>query len=58
MAVDVESAEFEALHWKPTGQLRWFRPKGCSDNEKELQILWERVTGEREWQKVGTCLED
>lgn len=58
MVVDLEAVERESLCWKPTRELRWFRPKGCDDTEIVLQQLWERVTGERSWHVVPTCLED
>lgn len=58
MALDVEGAQLEAMLWKPTGQIRWRRPKGCTDNECVLEQLYERVTGERDWQPVPTLLED
>ena len=58
MPLDLEGAELEGVLWKPTGELRWRRPKGCSDNELVLEILWERATGERQWRPVPTLLED
>ena len=58
MAINTDALEIEALYWRPTGEMRWFRPPGASDHEKELQVLWERVTGERAWRTVPTCLAD
>lgn len=58
MPVDLEGAQLEALYWKPTGELRWFRPPRGTDNDRVLQQLWERVTGERSWRDVPTCLAD
>ena len=56
--VDLEACEIEGWMWKPTGELRWFRPKGGNDNDIRLEQLWERVTGERRWRVVQTILED
>jgi hypothetical protein len=52
MAVDLEGAEIEAMMWKPTGELRWFNDEPGSG--AQLQQLWERVTGERQWRPVPT----
>ena len=58
MVIDVAGSELEALMWKPTNELRWFRPIGATDTEVILQALWERVTGERQWRDVPTVLAD
>lgn len=58
MPLDMGQIEIEAMMWKPTGELRWRRPKGCDDNEKVLEQLFERVTGERRWQTIPTLLDD
>lgn len=58
MPLDLEGAELEGLMWKATGELRWWRPYRGSDNDFELQQLWERVTGEREWRIVPKIMED
>lgn len=58
MPIDLNAVEIEAMYWKPTGEMRWRRPKGCDDNERILELLWERVTGERSWRSVPTLLED
>lgn len=58
MAIDLEGAELEGMMWKATGQIRWHRPKGGTDNDTQLEMLWERVTGEREWRVVPTILDD
>lgn len=58
MPIDMEAVEIEAMMWKPTGELRWYRPSGRDDAEKVLQQLYERVTGERTWRAVETCLAD
>jgi len=58
VVIDLEAAEHEALCWKPTGELRWFRPKYGTDNDLILQQLWERITGEREWREVPKCFAD
>jgi hypothetical protein len=55
--IDIEGAKLEDLMWKPTGELRWFRPWNGNDNDFELQVLWERVTGERQWRPVPKALE-
>ena len=55
---DKDAAKIEAAMWLATGQLRWRRPRRGSDTDKVLEVLWERVTGEREWRPVGTFLED
>ena len=56
--LDNEEVELENFLWKATGELRWRRPKGGTDNDLILEILWERVTGERHWQPIPTLLED
>jgi hypothetical protein len=56
--INMMEIEAEQRFWEPTAHLRWFRPPGCDDNERVLQQLWERVTGEREWRTVPTCLAD
>ena len=56
--LDLEAVRLEDMLWSCTPQLRWYRPKGGNDNEIVLQQLWERVTGERAWRTVQTCLED
>jgi hypothetical protein len=56
--IDMDGFLLEQAMWKPTGELRWRRPKGADDNERVLEQLWERVTGERSWKTVGTMLED
>ena len=58
MPIDIEDIEIEQMLWKPTGELRWFRPPGGNDNDLQLQQLWERVTGERAWRLVPTVLAD
>jgi hypothetical protein len=58
MPIDVEGAELEGFLWKPTGEMRWYRPKHADDTQLQLQVLWERATGEREWRPVPTFLED
>lgn len=58
MTIDVEGAELEGMLWKPTGELRWHRPKNGHDTDIVLEILWERATGERQWRPVQTVLED
>ena len=58
MAIDLEGAELESFLWKPTGELRWHRPKHGHDTDMKLEILWERATGERQWRPVPTFLED
>lgn len=58
MSIDIEGAELEGFLWKPTGELRWYRPRGGNDNDIRLEVLWERATGERQWRIVQTILED
>lgn len=58
MSIDLEGAELEGLMWKPSGELRFYRPKGGNDMDIRLEQLWERVTGERSWRPVRTILED
>lgn len=58
MAIDIESVELEGFLWSATGELRWYRPKGGSDNDIRLEVLWERATGERQWRPVQTMMED
>lgn len=58
MPLDLEGAELEGMLWKPTGEMRWHRPKGGNDTDIVLEVLWERATGEREWRLVPTILED
>jgi hypothetical protein len=58
MPIDMGAVEIEAMMWKPTGELRWFRPPRGTDNDRVLQQLWERVTGERSWRDVPVCLAD
>jgi hypothetical protein len=58
MPIDIEDIKLEELYWSCTSRLRWFRPPGGSDNDLQLQQLWERVTGERAWRIVPTCLAD
>jgi hypothetical protein len=58
MAIDIDDVSLEAAHWSPTMRLRWYRPPGCSDADLVLEQLWERVTGERCWRPVETCLAD
>jgi hypothetical protein len=50
--------EAEQRFWEPTPRLRWYRPPYCDDNDKVLQQMWERVTGEREWREVPYCMAD
>lgn len=57
-SIDMEAVEIESYYWKPTMELRWFRPKGGNDNDRVLHQLWERITGERHWRTVPTCLAD
>ena len=57
MPIDIQGAELEAALWRATSELRWFRPYRAFDHEARLEQLWERVTGEREWRPVPTCLE-
>lgn len=58
MPLDLEAGELEGMMWKPTGEMRYFRPRGCNDNDIRLEVLWERATGERTWRPVPTILED
>ena len=58
MALDLEGTELEGMFWRPCGELRWHRPKGGTDNDIRLELLWERVTGERQWRLIPTILED
>lgn len=58
MALDLEGARLEAMMWRPIGELRWRRPRGCDDNDLLLELLWERVSGEREWRAVPVMMED
>lgn len=46
------------VYWRPTMQLRWFRPPHAIDSEMHLEQLFERVTGERMWRPVPTVLAD
>ena len=55
----VEEAEFEnQFFWSPTMQLRWYRPPRGDDTQIQLEQLFERVTGERQWRPVQTILAD
>ena len=56
--VDLEAMRMEEMMWLPLGGLRWRRPSGASDDEKILEQLYERHTGERVWREVKTYLED
>ena len=58
MPIDIEAADLEMMMWKPTGEMRYYRPRGGNDNDLRLELLWERVTGERNWRPVPTILED
>jgi hypothetical protein len=58
MPIDIEAAELEGMLWKPTGEIRWYRPKGGDDNDKRLELLWERVSGERQWRPIPYFMED
>lgn len=58
MAIDLEGAELEGMLWRSVGEFRWYRPKGGTDNDTRLEVLYERVTGERHWRPVQTVLED
>lgn len=58
MPIDMEGANLEDMLWKPTGEMRWYRPIGGTDNDIHLEVLWERATGERAWRPVPTILED
>jgi len=58
MPIDLEAADLEGMMWKPTGELRWYRPRRGGDNDLQLEVLWERVTGERDWRPVQTIMED
>jgi hypothetical protein len=58
MPLDLEANDLEQMMWKPTTELRYFRPKGGDDTDIRLEALWERVTGERRWVPVKTVLED
>jgi len=55
---DVLKIEMEQRFWQATPQLRWFRPPKGDDCGLQLQQLWERITGEREWRPVPTCFAD
>lgn len=60
---NVETAEqqswrLEAGMWRPTPELRWYRPARGDNNDRVLQQLWQRVTGERTWRAVDVVLED
>lgn len=50
--------EAEARMWEPTMQLRWYRPPRGDDNDRVLQQLWQRITGEREWRELPYCMAD
>lgn len=56
--IDVEGVRLEALQWYATGELRWLRPPRSMDDDRVLQQLWERTTGEREWRAVPLILAD
>lgn len=56
--IDSETSEIEMMMWKPTGEMRWHRPRGGNDNDWRLEVLWDRVTGERDWRAVPTIMED
>lgn len=58
MPIDPEGAKIEEAMWQCLPQLRWYRPRGATDDEKLLQQLWERITGERHWRTVPYMLED
>jgi len=58
MAIDMEAFRLEEAMWIATPRLRWFRPKGGGDADLRLEQLYERVTGERQWRPVPTCLAD
>lgn len=58
MDIDLASVKREALMWSATPELRWFRPAGGNDTDIRLEQLYERVTGERAWRLVPTCLAD
>lgn len=49
----------DIIHWKPTGELRWYRPKHGGDVDFELQQRWiETMTGETAWRSVPKFMED
>lgn len=56
--MDGDALGLEVMYWKSTGEIRWFRPPRADDSQLVLQQLWERVTGERDWRNVPTCLSD
>ncbi len=58
MPFDLDAVELEEMYWRAGGELRWYRPAGGSDDDLQLEQLWERVTGERQWRVVQTILED
>ncbi len=58
MPIDIEAIRLENIQWNATPQLRWFRPPSGTYTDIVLQQLWERVTGERQWRTVETCLAD
>jgi hypothetical protein len=58
MPIDPEAIRLEEGMWIATPQLRWFRPPRGNDTDLRLEQLYERVTGEREWRLVPTCLAD
>lgn len=47
----------EEFYWKPTPQLRWYRPAGASDNECKLQQLWRINVRCYEWRDVDLVMD-
>lgn len=58
MPFDLKNFEQEEAFWKPTGELRWYRPKHGHDTDRVLEVLWQRFTGERQWRPIPVILED
>lgn len=52
-----EESKREATQWVP-GEVRWRRPKGCSDTDMFLEQEYTRSSGEKVWRRIQTVLED
>jgi hypothetical protein len=54
--IDMDALERGSWMWRPAPRLRWYRPKGGSDNDMRLEQMWERISGEQSWRTVQTIL--